>query len=194
MVAGDDALVSLYAPVQAHAPTASLCGSVRLVHLLLLHFGNVVCYASRAALSIAMVGSTGIAASTGWSSATQGLVLSAFFVSYSLAQLPAGGVAVRFGPRRVLVVMFVAQAALSAAFPWTVDSTALAAVLRILLGFAQSLYWPCLFQLLAAWIPVEESSRANCICDTGTSVVSSQGGSNHPWPCAFMCPTCEARP
>ncbi|RGB42532.1 major facilitator superfamily domain-containing protein [Rhizophagus diaphanus] len=100
----------------------------------------------------------------GWSSTTQGLVLSSFFVGYLTTQVLGGALADKFGGKWVLGV---------AAVGWTTFTllTPSAAKLglnyllscRILLGIAEGACFPSVHSLIASWAPLEERSRAVAI-------------------------------
>ena len=94
-----------------------LWGSARAGLLFAMHLGAVTNYCARTCLSVAIDGNRGISAEMGWSDTQKGIVLSAFFYSYTFSQFPAGFVGIKFGPRRVLQFAYAAQAVLCAVFP-----------------------------------------------------------------------------
>jgi len=94
-----------------------------------------------------------------------GWVFSAFLIGYAAFQVPAGWLAGRIGPRRVLalgVVWWGVFTALTA-----VVSPMLGAVLpqlvlvRFLLGAGEAVVYPAGNQFLSQWIPVQERGKAN---------------------------------
>jgi MFS family permease len=130
-------------------------------------------YIDRANLSLAM---PLLQREFGFGSATAGLILSGFFWSYALMQLPAGWAVDRFGARRVY--------AFSAAW-WSLFTmvTALArgagSLLgcRILLGAGEAGAYPCNAKVTALWFPRSERAFASALFDSGSRV-----GATLSWP------------
>jgi ACS family glucarate transporter-like MFS transporter len=94
-----------------------------------------------------------------------GWVFSAFLVGYALFQTPAGWLADRFGPRRVLTVgvfWWGIFTALTAAVPLGIAKPVLLFIaIRFLLGAGEALVYPASNQFVARWIPTEERGIAN---------------------------------
>jgi len=94
-----------------------------------------------------------------------GLNFSAFLVGYALLQTPAGRLADRVGPRRVLaagVLWWGVFTALTATVPTTlISGLALLIVIRFLLGAGEAVVYPASNQFVAQWIPMQERGRAN---------------------------------
>ena len=100
-----------------------------------------------------------------------GPVFSAFLVGYALCQAPAGRLADRFGPRRMLLLgtvwwgIFTAlTAALSPAMAMVLPT--LLAV-RFTLGAGEAVLFPASNRLVANWIPSKERGLANGIIFAG---------------------------
>jgi MFS family permease len=91
-----------------------------------------------------------------------GLLFSAFFWTYTCAQIPVGWIAERFGAGRVLAGGLVLWA-VATALVGTVTGFAMLIGLRMLLGIGESAGFPCVAKLLAAAMPVEELGIANGI-------------------------------
>ncbi|CAB4422379.1 unnamed protein product [Rhizophagus irregularis] len=133
----------------------------RLIVLGLCALAILINYADRSNIAVAIVY---MAKEFGWSSTTQGLVLSSFFVGYLTTQVLGGALADKFGGKWVLGV---------AAVGWTTFTllTPSAAKLglnyllscRILLGIAEGACFPSVHSLIASWAPLEERSRAVAI-------------------------------
>lgn len=108
--------------------------SRRWIVLSLVFFGIVICYIDRGNLSIA---APSIMQDFQIQPATMGVLLSAFFWTYALFQIPAGALVDRFGIRRSYAVGF---------FVWSIASASIALCrgagdtigLRMLLGLAES--------------------------------------------------------
>ena len=95
-----------------------------------------------------------------------GLLMSLFSVSYTLAQIPVGWLAERYGAYRVLGlgVAIWATATLLMGF---VSSFAALFALRLLLGIGESPAFPGSSKLLAAAVPAENLGRANGVLAMG---------------------------
>jgi MFS family permease len=91
-----------------------------------------------------------------------GLLFSAFFWTYTCAQIPVGWIAERYGAGRVLAGALLVWAA-ATALMGTVTGFAMLIGLRMLLGIGESAAFPCVSKLLAAALPVEELGIANGI-------------------------------
>ncbi len=94
-----------------------------------------------------------------------GWIFSAFLLGYAAFQTPAGWLADRLGPRRVLavgVIWWGVFTALTAAVP-TQASRALSMLIavRFLLGAGEAVVYPASNQFVARWIPAPERGRAN---------------------------------
>ncbi len=108
--------------------------------------------------------------------AKAGLILSGFFWSYAIMQLPAGWAVDRFGPKRVY--------AFAAAW-WSVFTMATAlgrgtaSLLgcRILLGAGEAGAYPCNAKVTSLWFPRSERAFASALFDSGSRV-----GSALSWP------------
>ncbi len=91
-----------------------------------------------------------------------GLLFSAFFWTYTCAQIPVGWIAERYGAGRVLAGGLVLWA-VATALVGAVAGFAMLIGLRMLLGIGESAGFPCVSKLLAAAMPVEELGIANGI-------------------------------
>lgn len=95
-----------------------------------------------------------------------GLLLAAFFWSYAPAQLPAGWLAERFDPRRVLAAGLAIWGAATALTGLGTGFIVLLA-LRMLLGLGESVMYPASFKLLAVEASEEQRGRANGFLASG---------------------------
>ncbi|CAG8490439.1 6378_t:CDS:2 [Funneliformis caledonium] len=140
----------------------------RLIVLGLCSFAILISYADRSNIAVAIVY---MSKEFGWSSTTQGLILSSFFVGYLTTQILGGVLADRFGGKRVLG---------AAAAGWTIFTlvTPIAAKLgfnylvlcRILLGVSEGFCFPTVHSLVASWAPLEERSQAVAIITTSNVI------------------------
>ena len=102
--------------------------SARWMVVGLLTLGMAIAYADRVNLSVAI---TDIGAALGLTAAQRGFALSAFFIPYTVLQIPAGWMVDRYGIRRLYIVAFLL---------WSVASVATA--------FAGSFAWLCAIRML----------------------------------------------
>jgi len=103
-----------------------------------------------------------------------GLVFSAFLFGYALFQTPAGWLADRFGPRRVLtagVLWWGIFSALTAAISHNIANAVMVLIfLRFLLGAGEAIMYPASNQFVARWIPTQERGAANGIIFAGVGI------------------------
>jgi MFS family permease len=94
------------------------------------------------------------------SNAQLGLLLSAFFWSYTPAQLPAGWLAERLDARRVLAAGLAVWGA-ATALTGLATGFAMLLVLRVMLGLGESVMYPASFKILAQEALEGQRGRAN---------------------------------
>jgi MFS transporter, ACS family, D-galactonate transporter len=129
-------------------------------------------YVDRASLSVAM---PVISEEFSISPAFQGVILSCFFWTYALMQIPGGWLADRFGPRAIIAAATVgwgAFQALAAAAPnaiWLL-------LMRLGLGVAEGPIYPSGGKLNAVWMPPKERGRGAVILDGGAPLGTAIGG------------------
>lgn len=95
-----------------------------------------------------------------------GNVLSSFFFAYALGQLPAGWLADRFGPRRMLVTYIVLWSLCTACTGFIHGLTLLIGV-RFACGLAEAGAYPASARLIARWFPYSQRGRANSMVAFG---------------------------
>lgn len=132
----------------------------------LLHFAMFFLFIHRGGLSVA---APFMMEELGLSTATMGVLLSAFFWSYSLMQAPGGWAVDRFGPRRAyawgLGLWSLAAAATGLASGlWSLIAA------RIGLGFGQSVAFPATTRAIANWFPEYQRGTATACSNTGNRV------------------------
>ncbi|WP_413807977.1 MFS transporter [Streptomyces sp. OE57] len=128
--------------------------------------GLTIAYLDRAALSVAM---PHMSDEFHISSAVQGVMLSAFFWTYALFQIPSGWLLDRFGPRVVYPV----------AVGWWSIWTALMAfargigsvvVFRLGLGIGEAPVQPANVKVVSRWFPRRERAFASSLFDMGQQI------------------------
>ena len=105
-----------------------------------------------------------------------GWVFSAFLIGYALFQVPAGWLAARYGPRKVLtgaLVWWGAFSALTALVPPQARNALwMLFFVRVALGIGESVVYPSGNQLISRWIPAQERGKANGWIFAGVGVGS----------------------
>jgi MFS transporter, ACS family, glucarate transporter len=125
-----------------------------------------------------------------------GFLSTALLIGYTLFQTPAGWLADRFGPRRVLtasVLWWCVFTALTASIPRSVVSTFAALIgVRFLLGIGEAIMYPTSNQFVSHWIPSQERGLANGLIFAGVGVgsgvspyVVTYAMSRHGWRFSF---------
>ena len=95
-----------------------------------------------------------------------GMLMSAFFWTYTFSQIPVGWLAERYGAHRILAAGLTlwASATILVGF---VHTFAMLLVLRLLLGLGESAGFPCAAKILAAIVPAKGLGTANGIVALG---------------------------
>ncbi len=105
-----------------------------------------------------------------------GWIISAFLIGYAALQIPAGLLARRLGPRRVLtlaVLLWAFFSALTALVPSGVHGALLILVfIRFSLGAGEAMLFPASTQFVERWFPERERGRANGIIFAGVGTGS----------------------
>ena len=135
---------------------------VRLGLVFLLFLISAIAFLDRTNISVAGVQ---MRQEYGIDQVRLGWVFSAFLIGYALFQVPAGWLAMRFGPRKVLtgaLVWWGVFTALTALVPPDASHALLLLfMVRLALGIGESVVYPSGNQLLSRWIPVQERGKAN---------------------------------
>ena len=151
--------------------TSQPTSHVRWFLVFLLFVLSAVAFLDRVNLSIA---GAKISEEFGISNIRLGLVFSAFLFGYALFQTPAGWLADRFGPRRMLtlgVLWWGVFSALTAAISPNIGHTVVVlVVIRFLLGAGEAIVYPASNQFVARWIPSHERGVANGIIFAGVGI------------------------
>jgi len=105
-----------------------------------------------------------------------GWIFSAFLIGYAACQVPAGWLAARYGPRRVLTLSLLwwgVATALTAMLPPGVShAVVLLVCIRFALGAGEAVMYPSANQYVARWIPVEERGLINGLIFAGVGAGS----------------------
>lgn len=83
-----------------------------------------------------------------------------FFIGYVLLQIPAGYLASRWSPKKLVAIMLILWGVCSAATGF-VQSWHQFVIARFVLGLAEGGVWPTTLVLISRWFPRAERARAN---------------------------------
>ncbi|MFG2631148.1 MFS transporter [Streptomyces sp. NPDC048473] len=142
---------------------------IRWVLVALLVIGGVVNYLDRATLSVA---NTTISNEFGLNSTEMGLLLAAFAWPYAIANLPAGYLVDRFGPKQMyawaagvwsLMTMVTAAA----------NSFGLLYAARVALGVAESPFFTASLKVNETWFAKDERALPISIVNTGSQIANA---------------------
>ena len=125
-----------------------------------------------------------------------GWIFSAFLIGYAGFQLPAGWLATRFGPRRVLtlgVVWWGIATGLTALLPSGISHAVMLLVAaRLVLGAGEAVVYPAANQFVARWVPMKERGLINGLIFAGVGAGSGLTPpllnwliTHHGWRAAF---------
>jgi len=105
-----------------------------------------------------------------------GWIFSAFLIGYAGFQLPAGFLAAKYGPRRVLtlgVIWWGVATALTALLPSNIPhALGLLMAIRFALGAGEAVIYPAANQFVARWIPQQERGFVNGLIFAGVGAGS----------------------
>jgi MFS family permease len=154
--------------VHAEAPAQDPPGGQRWRLAVVLGVTLLVGYYDRLNVSLAL---PLIAAERGWTEAETahwgGLLMSAFYVAYGLANILLSPLGARFGPRRSLLLIIVLWSVFTSLGALVGQFLVLFIATRALLGLAEGIHFPMMNLLTQRWFPPHERSRANAIWISG---------------------------
>jgi len=150
-----------------HPRSTSTAGWPSRVNLVILFFSsNLICYMDRINISVT---APMIMKELGWDEAALGIILSSFFVGYTLLQIPGGWLADRFGGKLVLSCGVLWWSLFTLITPLARSITGMA-VFRALMGLGEGVNFPSIQSLTARWVPAGERSRVMGFILSGVSV------------------------
>ncbi|RZT35527.1 MFS transporter [Cupriavidus agavae] len=159
-------------PTTSHAATMTATrSSVRWKIFVMMLFLIAINYIDRASLSVAM---PLIAKEFDLSPTMQGLILSSFFWTYALMQVPGGMLADKYKPRIVIACATVFWGAFQALAAVCTTSTALL-LTRLGLGAAEAPIYPAGGKLNAIWMTQNERGRGATLLDGGAPLGAALG-------------------
>ena len=155
------------------APTTETASSsVRWKIFAVLFLLVVVNMIDRASISIAM---PTIAKELNLSGVMQGLILSSFFWTYALMQIPSGMLADKFGPRKTVSISTVLWGIAQAVLGMCSSGASLIGA-RLLLGGSEAPVFPAGAKLNAIWLNKGERARGAVLMDAGGPFGAALGG------------------
>jgi MFS transporter, ACS family, solute carrier family 17 (sodium-dependent inorganic phosphate cotransporter), other len=118
----------------------------------------VICYLDRVNISVAIIP---MQEEFGWTGTEKGIVLSSFFLGYTLFQIPSGWLANRYGGKALVGWSLLAWSLMTILTPvaTSVSFGALIAA-RILMGAGETGAFPGSYVLFSNWVPKVERSRS----------------------------------
>lgn len=154
------------------ADTAPKRSNVRWMLFLLLLVLVTVNYVDRGSISVAL---PIIKDEFDLTPQMTGLILSAFFWTYALMQVPVGWLIDRFGPRKIVTASCVGWGAATAATGLAVGFGSMF-VARSAIGVTESGIMPSGGKLNAIWMHAKERGRGATILDAGAPLGAGVGG------------------
>ncbi|MFJ6619663.1 MFS transporter [Kitasatospora sp. NPDC091335] len=139
------------------APSPQSARRTVRITIVLLFAAWLVDYADRLVINLVL---PSLGAEFGLSRGQQGLIVSAFFLAYALAQIPGGMLADRYGARRVTLWALLAWSVFTAltGFAW---SFVVLLVLRFAFGAAEGVFPPAALKVLVERTRPDERMAAN---------------------------------
>jgi MFS family permease len=143
----------------------------------LLAVAALINYLDRATLSVAL---PLIAADLALNPTAKGLVLSAFFWSYALLQIPVGLLADRWSLRWLYAGAF-ALWSVACGLTGAVGGLAALILVRIILGVGESVYLPSSVKLVSTLFPSRDRGLPNGVLESGTRLGLALGAPLVAW-------------
>ena len=160
--------------MMATSAAAARGSRVRVLLIFMLFLLSAVAFLDRTNISVAGVQ---MRQEYGIDQIHLGWVFSAFLIGYAACQVPAGWLAWRFGPRRVLTVALVWWGVLcvltALVSPQGAHALMLLILVRFALGAGESVMYPAGNQFISRWIPVQERGKANGLIFAGVGAGST---------------------
>ena len=140
----------------------------RYTVMLMCFAATFVCYIDRVNISVAIIP---MAEDLNWDLATQGIVLSSFYVGYLLMQIGGGRLADRFGGKIVLGLGVLIWSLFTVITPWAA-LWGLSALLfaRVGMGLGEAVTFPSVYSLVTRWFPADEKAKAVALNASGIPI------------------------
>ena len=145
-------------------------GHFRYVIFLLGHLCNVISYADRTNISLAIVP---MSEELGFDASAEGACLAAFFAGYACTQVLGGWLTLQVGPKSVLCGSIALCSLATMSTPAAARSSlSLLIAVRVSLGVAEGCLLPALHAVAVAWAPTRERTTAAALQTSGQFVGS----------------------
>jgi len=145
--------------------------SVRYLVVFALCLAAMVAYVQRNSIGVAV---PDISSDLGLSKFAMGWVISSFFLTYALLQLPTGWIGKTMGTRRAMPMFAVIFSAAAAAFSVSMGVVTLFAS-RLAMGAAQSGIFPCAVTSISKWMPDKQRSMSAGFLASSMSIGGALG-------------------
>ncbi|XP_055920494.1 sialin-like [Eupeodes corollae] len=150
----------------------------RHVQAILLFLVIVIQYASRTSIAVSLVAMTDAKTTNinfhefDWNEKEKSYILSSFFWGYILFQIPGGYAARRIGVKKTVFFSTLLSSILGLLVPFCAfwGGWKLFSFIRFLMGLSQAVLFPCVYQHVANWSPVEERNRLGAISNSGVEL------------------------
>ncbi len=152
--------------VNTHMNKQSATGKTRFIILTVLSIGIAINYIDRAAMSVAL---PFMSHDLQLSATDSGLLLSAFFWSYVLFQLPGGWLVDKLGPRITFAASSLGWGLATAACGLANSISALVGF-RFVLGAVEAPSYPASSSTVTRWFPRQERSFAAATFNNGSKI------------------------
>lgn len=137
----------------------------RFQFVLFCFFGIAINYSDRTNISVAIMD---MAKEFNWSNADKGFAMSSFYIGYFISGIGGGYMADVYGGKMVLFYASIAWSLFTLVTPaFSRVSFGLLIFIRILLGIAEGLAFPCVHSMMSLWMPKQEISRAVSFATSG---------------------------
>ncbi|CAF1265078.1 unnamed protein product [Rotaria sordida] len=121
-----------------------------------------------------------------WTKNIQGIVLGGYFWGYLITEIPGGYWAARYGARLIFGGAMILAGIFSIAIPWGASlHWGVVWFLRLVVGFAHGIIWPCMAAIMSRWAPPNERGKLigfmNAGAQIGNVITLSIGGLMCSW-------------
>jgi ACS family sodium-dependent inorganic phosphate cotransporter len=151
----------------AAADTTSIW-KTRYTVILMCFAATFVCYIDRVNISVAIIP---MANELGWDVATQGAILSSFYIGYLLMQIAGGRLADRYGGKLILGLGVLVWSLFTIITPAAAFMGLFALfAARIGMGLGEAVTFPSIYSLVARWFPHDEKVKAVALNASGIPI------------------------
>ncbi|ROR81714.1 MFS transporter, ACS family, D-galactonate transporter [Plantibacter flavus] len=165
------------APGSAQRPSGGRATNIRWSVVVVLFLFYTINSIDRSSLGVAMPSIVGEFELT---PTMQGVILSAFFWTYCLMQIPGGLAADRFGPRRIIGIASAVWGTFTAFAGLAVNGVMLI-LARLGLGAFEAPYMPAASKLVSNWMPPKRRATGVTLIDSGAPLGAAFGGLLVAW-------------